>query len=395
MLFSCINMSGYKIYYNGVLTDLSDLFLPKTNGPDQVTGYKSGQKDLGSMFQAGDSGIITGYLLSDKKDLGNIFQKKQQFSVTGGYYQITSTVSSNITTYNIVIQPGTTTLTFFESPKDGYCNFQLVGGGGGGGGCWCDVSGDVFQWKLYSGAGGGGGGNLLVNNYNIKINNPYTIIVGDPGSLGYSNDGFSGEATSGGPGGNTTITDSLSPNLNLIAYGGAGGGAGSSSSKSIGGKGGSFYSNVGGNGGDGGDGGKGNGGSSGNWNTGTSGTNGYFFNKNTTLNYSPSTAYPTYYRPPVPNYPYATNPDSITLTNWYTVSGGGGAGNSDTSNQIDSGNGGSGEGSGGLNGGNYSVTFPITNPPPYASFGGGGGGGGFITPGYPGGSGLVIIWFSY
>lgn len=311
------------------------------------------------------------------------------FSITGGSFVTTSNTVSATTTYNIVVNPGTSILTFNVLPDSSYANFQLVGGGGGGGGCWADIS----DLKLYSGAGGGGGGNLLVNNYVVNTNS-YTITVGNSGVLGYSNNGLGDNSqTSGGPGGNSTITNSSG--LNLIAYGGAGGGSGTSSSKSTGGAAGSFLTNAGGSGGSGGTGGNGNGGSSGDWQTGTSGTAAYFFTNNALLTFSPSNAFPTYYRPDVPNYPFATNPDSITLSNWYTVSGGGGAGDSTATNEFVSGNGGSGAGSGGLDGSNWSTLYPITNPPPYASFGGGGGGGGYITPGFPGGNGLVVVWFSY
>lgn len=309
-------------------------------------------------------------------------------TISGETPSISSTTSGATTTYNIIINPGENTLIFSKLPDTGYANFQLVGGGGGGGGSW----GDTFNAKLYSGAGGGGGGNLLVNNYIVSISDTYTITVGSGGSSGNPNDGFgSSTQTSGGKGGDTSIT---STGLNLIAYGGDGGGCGTSSSKSTGGGGGSFFSTIGGSGGSGGTGGNGNGGSSGQWDTGTPGTNGYFYD-NQSLTYSPSNSFPTYSRPPVPNYPSATNPNSITLTNWYTVSGGGGAANSIASNQFVSGNGGSGTGTGGLDGSNWNIDTPITNPPPYASFGGGGGGGGAIPPGFPGGNGLAVIWFSY
>lgn len=311
------------------------------------------------------------------------------FTISSGSYTTTASTSGSTTTYNIVINPGISSLIFNVLPDSSYANFQLVGGGGGGGGCWGDINSPL---TLYSGAGGGGGGNLLVENYIVSVSNSYTITVGSGGLGGLSNDGSGDNSqTAGSPGQNSSITDLIM--LNLIAYGGAGGGRGTSSSQSTGGIGGSYASNAGGLGGLGGTGGNGNGGSSGDWKKGTSGTNGYFYNQGIPTN--TSTAYPTYYRPDIPNYPAATNPDSITLTNWYTVSGGGGAGNSDDSTEFVSGNGGSGAGSGGLDGSNWSTAIPITNPPPYASFGGGGGGGGYITPAFPGGNGLVVIWFSY
>jgi hypothetical protein len=282
------------------------------------------------------------------------------FTITVGSYTTTASISGSTTTYNIVINPGISTLSFNVLPDSSEANFQLIGGGGGGGGCW----GDAYSLTLYSGAGGGGGGNLLVNDYIVSVSNSYTITVGYGGLYGLSNDGFGDDSqTAGSPGQNSSITDTNM--LNLIAYGGAGGGRGTSNSISTGGIGGSFLTNVSGSGGLGGNGGNGNGGSSGDWKKGTSGTNGYFYDNQGLPYNNLSSAYPTYYRPDVPNYIFAENQDSITLTNWYTVSGGGGAGNSDETNQFVSGNGGSGEGSGGLDGSNWSTMVPIVDPPPY------------------------------
>jgi hypothetical protein len=377
---NCSPPTSYNLYYStdniifNVITGI--LSSPYQFIPTSYNTYYFYMTSVNNLGESNNSSTVTASIIL--------------YTISGGSYVQTSSTSGSTTTYNIVINPGISTLIFNVLPDLSFTNFQLIGGGGGGGGCWANIN----TFILYSGAGGGGGGNLLVNEYIVSVTNPYTITVGNGGLYGLSNDGFGDNTqTAGGSGQNSSITDILT-SLNIIAYGGAGGGSGTSSSKSTGGIGGSYVSSAGGSGGLGGTGGNGNGGSSGDWKTGTSGTNGYFYN-NQLLDYSLSYAYPTYYRPAVPNYPAATNPDSITLTNWYTVSGGGGAGNSDDSTQFVSGNGGSGAGSGGLDGSNWSTLIPITDPPPYASFGGGGGGGGYITPAFPGGNGLVVIWFSY
>ncbi len=379
--------TGFKFYKDTMLVDFSDVFEPGNSAI--TTGFKSGATDLGNLFANGNSGYTTNYKNSIGTDLGSLFLKKLPFNITGGTYTTTSLTQDNFIIYNIVVEVGTSTLTFYETPTEGV-NFQLVGGGGGGGGSWSNTT----AFTIYSGAGGGGGGNLLVNNFQALINTPYIIAVGSGGAGGLSDDTTNASYTAptpGSPGNQSSITGT---GITLISYGGAGGNAGTSNTRAIGGAGGNYSSNIGGFGGLGGSGGQGNAGGSGTYNTGTDGTSGYLY-INSFLLYSNSTSFPTYYKPPLPNYPYANVPVSITLSNWYTVSGGGGGANSTNSTQLASGNGGSGVGSGGLDGGNWSTSTPITVAPPYASFGGGGGGGGYLTPAFPGGNGLVNIWFTY
>jgi hypothetical protein len=323
----------------------------------------------------------------------------EPFSISGGTYNITSSTSGTIITYNIVIYQNSSSsnLTFYLQP-DSNVNFQLVGAGGGGGGTWSNFTlGGPYPGEIFSGAGGGGGGNILINNFTPSLNSAYTITIGT-GGTGGSFGGYDGEniqATPGTNGGNTSL---IGAGVNCYAEGGFGGQGGEyGGTRALGGAGGSYIFNqlINGNSysGSGGTGGQGNSGGSGSYNTGTNGTNSYFYD-NPSLTYSPSTDYVTYYKPSL--YPYNV-PNSITLINWYSFSGGGGGANSNSSSIFVAYPGGSGVGSGGLNGGNY--TLPPY--PPYPSYGGGGGGGsggvggGINWVGTGGGNGLAVIWFSY
>lgn len=315
------------------------------------------------------------------------------FTITGGSFVTTSTTSGSTITYNIVVNAGPSTLTFNVLPDLTYANFQLVGGGGGGGGCWAYLS-QAFNLPVCGGGGGGGGGNLLINNCVVN-NNPYTITVGVGGSGGQANDFSLGNNTNTA-GGNGTSTSISSTNIICSAlYGNGGEKSSGVGDRAEGGTGGVasittlpvgavIYS------GNGGDGGRGN--LDQDYVSGRDGTDGYFYTNSIALQtaFSPSTAYPTYLQPPYPPYPpYFGNPPSVTLTNWYSVSGGGGGGDG-VSTGASAYTAGSGVGEGGSSGTEYD-----NDPPPYASFGGGGGGGGIISYGFPGGNGIAIIWFSY
>ena len=387
--------TGFQFLVDGVSKDFYDMFQPWESGEMILTGFKYGSTDLGHLFAAGSSAIVTKYINVDGIDLGKLFREKSPplFSITGGSFVTTSVVEGSDTVYNIVVQTGTSILTFYELPFYGECNFQIIGAGGGGGGAWYNASSDYL---MYSGAGGGGGGNLLVNSQPIAVNNAYTITVGDGGAGGTANDGLGDGGQSPGLNGvNTSVADSNT--LNFVCFGGVGGEAGANDNRAAGGTGGTFSSSSVYNlhGGSGGTGGNGNGGGSGSYDTGTNGINGYFFN-NPLLLYSSSISFPTYYKPPEKTYiQYEYSPGSVTLSNWYSVSGGGGGASSTESNQLLSGTGGGGVGSGGLNGGNYDSVVYANPAPPYASFGGGGGGGGWLGNGFPGGNGLVTIWFRY
>jgi len=331
------------------------------------------------------------------------------FTFSGGSFVTSSQTTGSTTIYNTVIQAGTTTLNFNVLPDSSYCNFLLVGAGGGGGGCWDNPVYPYFD--IYSGAGGGGGGNLLVNNFSVS-QSTYTILVGTGGAGGEFNTSSAGVATPGQPGGNTSITG---PGItNCIAYGGDGGDEGQDGNRADGGTGGavSFALSSGtalytptSTASNGGNGGQGNAGGPGTYTSGQGGTDGYFYLNPSIpgFSYPPSFGYPTYYSPsttfgfpPVTYYLYT--PSSVTLTEWYQVSGGGGGANSNTSTTLAAWQGAGGTGLGGLSGFYYENQVPsISNPSqtPYSSFGGGGGGGGIITFGMNGGNGIAVIWFNY
>lgn len=220
------------------------------------------------------------------------------------------------------------------------------------------------------------------------------------GIFGIVTQGGNDPATDGSPGGDTSISGTGI--INCISYGGSGGsGGGSGGTRAIGGNEGSYLINftleqsavyIGGGGGNGGQGNAGN-----NFTSGTDGSNGFFYNNQNLsgLSYPISTNYVTYFKPNLSPY---NVPNSITLTNWYTFSGGGGGANSNVNNTIIAYTGGGGAGSGGLNGANYYST----GAQPYPSYGGGGGGGGqkeqnttIAFNGLKGGDGLAVIWFSY
>jgi hypothetical protein len=324
------------------------------------------------------------------------------FTVSDGSYVTTSQVSGSITTFNIVIYPGTTTLQFNVLPDSSYANFQLVGAGGGGGGTW--ASGPV-QYDVYSGAGGGGGGNLLINNFIVNTTNSYTVSVGTGGLGGTANTFNQDESpnnnnTAGQNGQDTTI---IGTGINVSAGGGNGGEGGNiitntNYPRASGGSGGTVTINnllIGpltiSNSGPGGSGGEGNTGTS--WMSGGDGDPSYFYQNSNLTYYPPSTNYPTYY-PPSQSF----TPLSVTLSGWYQVSGGGGGASATNDSLFFSYSGGSGGGgvypNGGLSGTNYPYTgLPITIP--YPTFGGGGGGGSNDGIGFTGGKGLVVIWFSY
>ena len=313
------------------------------------------------------------------------------FIVSGGSFSTTSTTNGSIITYNIVVTNSlATTLTFNILPDSNYCNFQLVGAGGGGGGLWSYIISPSFP--VYSGGGGGGGGNLLINNFTVDTNT-YTISVGSGGSGGIFNDPTIEDDNTNQPGKEGGSTSIIGTGINCVANGGSGGNKGQNGIRADGVSGGNVTINILTDGisnyGSGGNGGQGN--ITSDYTSGTNGQNGYFYN-NEGLSYSQSTSYPTFYRP---NNLYT--PESVTLTEWFQVSGGGGGANSNVSNNFITYQGGSGRGSGGLNGGNYPTGSLLETDPntPYPSFGGGGGGGGIATAGFKGGDGLAVIWFSY
>jgi len=361
---------------NGIPIDLSNILQPATAQPTTfpVTNFQV------------NNYIPLWTTTPGLYDLGQIFSSfpTNPFTVSGGSFTTTTTTVGSTITYNIIINPGTTTITFNVLPDSSFANFQLIGAGGGGGGTW-----SVFApyYDIYSGAGGGGGGNLLINNFTVNVSENYTISVGSGGSGGVFG-GTSTPATPGTSGGETNI---IGQNIDCVAAGGSGGGSGGSGSAAYGGQGGNFTVNTLSSGSyNGGSGGAGGNGSTGtNYTNGQNGVNGYFYN-NPSLSYSPSTSYPTFYAPS-----NAFSPPSVTLTNWDQVSGGGGAANSNINGQFYAWLGGSGRGSGGLNGGNYPVVIVGQFPSPYPSFGGGGGGGSLYGGGFNGGSGLAVVWFSY
>lgn len=364
------------LYFDGIeYSDLNNLFEPQLTEPGTswvLTNYKV--KNYLPLW----TNVVGTY------DLGQIFSTtiNEPFTINGGSYSISSTTSGTTTTYNIIINPGTTTIKFNILPDSSFINFQLIGGGGGGGGTWTNFS---FPLNINSGAGGGGGGNLLVNNF-IVDTSQYTLHVGSGGAGGMPNNGTSSSNATAGQAGQATTINGTS--VNCSANGGSGGGRGTSSARAVGGTGGNVNINLLSSGtpfsGNGGNGGQGNNNS--NTASGTNGSNSYFYN-NQSLNYSPSINFPTYYAPGS-----LYSPQSITLSNWYSVSGGGGGANSNSSDIFAAYQGGSGRGLGGLNGGNFASDTSSTT---YPSFGGGGGGGSITLSGFKGGDGMIVMWFSY
>ena len=363
-------------YFNGTeYIDLSYLFEPQTADPGSLYTITNYTVDNYTPLWTNVAGTY---------DLGQIFLNTayNYFTISGGSYSVTSYVSGTTTTYNIIINPGTTTLKFNILPDSSFTNIQLVGGGGGGGGAYTNaIQGIVY---LSSGGGGGGGGNLLINNF-IVDTNEYTITVGAGGYYGYG--AYDANAEPGYPGNPSSI---IGTGINCVSNGGSGGGGGKKDSHSPGGTGGNVtittldsgtqYNGTGGNGGQGN--------VQDSLTSGTSGSNSYFYN-NPSLSYSPSTEYPTIYAPSS-----SYTPQSVTLTNWYSFSGGGGGANSNSSNLLVAYQGNSGRGYGGSQGGVNSGNIFAAE---YPSFGGGGGGGGAIGGGvgFNGGNGIAVIWFSY
>ena len=314
-------------------------------------------------------------------------------------------------TYNIVVLYSgiDSDLSFNTLPDSALVNFQLVGGGGGG------SSGYEFiavppNNIANTGSGGGGGGNLLVP-YTLDNSEEFIIKVGKYGDNAivniYNNIFY---PTNGGDGGDTIITSNKG--LNLTTYGGKGGKYSDTSGNAVGGDGGGFSSNVSGSGGQGGNGGQGA--------TltyeysGSPGTPSYFY-LNQTLTFSPSTSYPSinfdigngsypYQLPFYVFYPYEGDDVVITIEHWYQMSGGGGGGSLSNNIPVEQAsyqNGGSGflftDSLGAGRSGNSFQSGDYANPPPnLPTFGGGGGGQGIITStSFPGGPGIVVIWFSY
>jgi len=290
---------------------------------------------------------------------------------SGGYKIHTFTYTGS--NQSFIVQSGITSV-----------NILVVGGGGGGGSSGLSIG--------YGAAGGGGGGMVKLNSNNSISNGTYTISVGNGGAGGTVSAPMNSNNNAKN-GGNSSISGT---SINIVALGGGYGGIGSGVQRTV------PSGNSGGNGGGAGagsttsdsqplTGGSANGG-------GNNGGNGYYLkktpsNKYFTLggggggagqiggNYSGSNE--TYY----PG--NGGNGVSISIGGNTTYYGGGGGG----SGYLDSTSTTYLMGRGGLGGGGNAGSVGVANT--------GGGGGAMLTgsnsgsPGFAGGSGVVIVYYTY
>lgn len=107
----------------------------------------------------------------------------------------------------------------------------LIPGGGGGGGSGSSLA-SASTVAAAGGAGGGGAGTpLLKQAITVAPGQVLTATIGAAGSGGTGSTAIGTNATSGGAGGNTTLTGS-SPTVNLSTTGGGGGGYGNNANAS-------------------------------------------------------------------------------------------------------------------------------------------------------------------
>jgi hypothetical protein len=348
--FGIYIMSGAPTKYDVSGTDLITIFAPYVSGTKAaVTGYEmSISGDLNNVFApyvSGTKAAATGYLVPTLGDLNNVFaifsaglpSVFPPFSVTG---------TSNVTTYTnstyVVTFLTNGTMTFLaNAKKPTTVEYLLVGAGGAGGSSWTS--------NINYGGGGGAGGQVL------KTSN----ILGSPASTTTLNFIVPGITTAVGAKG-ADASASGTGITTVTSVGGNGGGTGQSSSVAGG------LGGVGANGG------------------GSGGIGGYAYGNQGTK---------------------GGDGTGVLINGTTYYFGGGGSGGNDTTGSPIGGLGGGGGSGGGGNGNNASNPYIGPNGISLASSstgylntgGGGAGTNGNRGVGFhrAGGSGIIVVWFTY
>lgn len=372
-------MSTTGFYYNN--TDFSNIF-DKSSPGTQTTKFYSNNTDIGTVFTpftSGSSTATTTKFFYGGTDLGNLLSTTSissnptTITFSGSYYTIYGDAEYDV----IVVFTGTSTMTISSSYSASSITMRayMVGGGGGGG----STNGN---WEGGGGGGAGGYGNGTII---FASGNTYTITIGSGGS------GGSGGGA-GGTGGNTTITGG---SISETAYGGGAGGGQNSSTGGNGGSGGGAGGNTNNSGGTATSGASGSGsyasmsysGYSGG-RTGTStdmGRGGGGGGGSSTAGSDTSSSSNVGGN--------GGSGTTISFTNnTFSIAGGGGGGGGNTSSSSSGASGGTGQ----AGGGNGGTSANGTGSNATANTGSGGGGGGNVySSGGSGGSGIVILAFSY
>jgi hypothetical protein len=394
------NTNGIDISFNKSVNNIVGYninFYNSANTTDNIS-CSSGTKVSGNtfIFNTPDTTTYTFTGLNTNKTYyANVYAIGTYGNTVSSQTSFNTTVFKNATGGSIIISGGYKIHTFtYTGSNQSFIvqsgitsvNILVVGGGGGGGSSGLNIG--------YGAAGGGGGGMVKLNSNNSISNGTYIISVGNGGAGGTVSAPTMNSNNNAKNGGNSSISGT---SINIVALGGGYGGIGTGVQSTV------PSGNSGGNGGGAGagsttsgssqplNGGSANGG-------GNNGGNGYY-SKKTPLNkyftlggggggagqiggsYSGSDE--TYY----PG--NGGNGVSISIGGNTTYYGGGGGGsgylNSTSTTYL--------MGTGGLGGGGNAGSVGVANT--------GGGGGAMLTgsnsgsPGFAGGSGVVIVYYTY